>query len=75
MEPRRIKGIIGIDMPLRSIEEVADADGASPDWPESTERTWDSGAAVREGSLLRTRSRRAANNPDARSRQMRVRRD
>ena len=30
MEPDRIKGIIGIEMPLRSIEEVADADGACP---------------------------------------------
>ena len=66
----RRAGIIGIEMPLRSIEHVARTDGACHDLPALTERAGDSVAAHRECPLLRIGSRRAANHPDARSSQM-----
>ena len=58
----RRAGIIGIEMPLRSIEHVARTDGACHDLPALTERAGDSGAD-REIPLLRIGSRRAATIP------------
>ena len=68
--PDRRAGIIGIEMPPRSIENVALTDGACRDLPAPTERTADSGAADRECLLARIKSGRAANHPEARSSQM-----
>ena len=68
--PDRTRGIIGIKLPLRSVEHVAFTDGACRDLTAPTEKTSDSGAADRECLLLRTGPRRAANSPDARSSQM-----
>ena len=58
-------------MPWRSIEDVAPTDGTCRDLPAPTERTDDSGAADRECLFVRLKSGRVANDPDARSSQMR----
>ena len=55
-EPDRGAGIIEIEMPRRSIEHVALADGTCRGLPAVTAPTEDSGAAAREYSLLRTQS-------------------
>ena len=55
-EPDHSAGIIEIEMPRRSIEHVALADGTCRGLPAVTAPTEDSGAAAREYSLLRTQS-------------------
>ena len=68
---RTAQGITGIELPRRSIEHVAPTDGTCRDLPAPTERTDDSGAADRECLFVRLKSGRVANDPDARSGQMR----
>ena len=67
----RTWGVIGIEMPLRSIEDVALADGACRNLTAPTNRTCNSGAADRECLLVQLKSRRVAKDHDARSSQMR----
>ena len=61
----------GIEMPTRSIEDVALADGACRNLTAPTDRTCNSGAADRECLLVQLKSRRVAKDHDVRSSQMR----
>ena len=72
MEPDRRVGVIGINMPWRSVEDVASTDGPSRNVPVPTEETDDPGAAARECHVARNRFRPAATDPEARRSQMRV---
>ena len=56
-EPNRRASVIGINMPLRSIEEMVDADGAHLRFARVDRKNPRQRAAVRECSLLRTRPR------------------
>ena len=71
MEPRSPAGVIGINMPRRSVEDVAFTDGPSCNVPLPTEETDDSGAAARESHVARNGLRPAANDPNVRRSQMR----
>ena len=63
MEPRSPAGVIGINMPWRSVEDVAFTDGPSRNLPLPTEETDDSGAAARERHVMRNDFRPAATYP------------
>ena len=53
MEPDRRAGVIGINMPWRSVEDVASTDGRSRSVPVPTEETDDPGAAARDDHVAR----------------------
>ena len=63
MEPRSPADVIGINMPWRSVEDVAFTDGPPHNLPLPTEETDDRAAAARERHVMRNEFGPAATCP------------